>query len=217
VSSSPAVIKLGLKIRYLKAELDECQQIYDSGKIQFFNSAIERKDQMGAKDDEISNESLSDNGDISPIDESPSQPEHDHTIDDFDHTDDSVIEKPSWVKKIFREIALMTHPDKMPPSLNKILQEKLVKIYKKAAESYKSNNYINLIESASDLGIDISVDDDEFTSFLKGEIVTLERKISDIKVSAIWQWIHADDTGRSDIMNMFVKIRGWSDTQNEES
>lgn len=217
VNNSSKVNKLTLKIRYLKAELDECQQIYDEAKIEFFNSAVEKKDKLGIEDDEVSNEFLNDDRDIEV-----SQSDDSGDLDDINHTDadkfyeNDIVEKPPWVKKIFRKIALMTHPDKVPQSLDKTLKEKLIGIYKKAAESYKSDNYINLLESAGDLGVDFTVDDDEFILFLRDEITALEKKILEIKSSAIWQWTHADDDVKSDIMNIFANIRGWNNRPDEE-
>ena len=206
---------LCIKIKYLREELVECRQIYEKAKIEFFNDAITKKKEMGADDDEISSASLDadDLDSSSSVDEDLSLKEQDdNEAEDFEISDTtSTKNQPRWAKQLFRDVAVITHPDKIPDSLNKKLREKLVSLYTLATDAYQSGNFSGLVEAASELGIEMPSEGEELVQYLSSEIFELENKTEEIKSTIIWLWSQSNTDERSEIMNAFAEMRGWNE------
>ena len=199
--------KLVYRIKYLREDLAECRQIYEKAKIEFFNDAITKKKEMGADDDEISSASLDadDLDSSSSVDEDLSLKEQDdNEAEDFEISDTtSTKNQPRWAKQLFRDVAVITHPDKIPDSLNKKLREKLVSLYTLATDAYQSGNFSGLVEAASELGIEMPSEGEELVQYLSSEIFELENKTEEIKSTTIWLWSQSNTDERSEIMNAF--------------
>ena len=207
--------KLVYRIKYLREDLAECRQIYEKAKIEFFNDAITKKKEMGADDDEISSASLDadDLDSSSSVDEDLSLKEQDdNEAEDFEISDTtSTKNQPRWAKQLFRDVAVITHPDKIPDSLNKKLREKLVSLYTLATDAYQSGNFSGLVEAASELGIEMPSEGEELVQYLSSEIFELENKTEEIKSTTIWLWSQSNTDERSEIMNAFAEMRGWNE------
>ena len=207
--------KLVYRIKYLREDLAECRQIYEKAKIEFFNDAITKKKEMGADDDEISSASLDadDLDSSSSVDEDLSLKEQDdNEAEDFEISDTtSTKNQPRWAKQLFRDVAVITHPDKVPDSLNKKLREKLVSLYTLATDAYQSGNFSGLVEAASELGIEMPSEGEELVQYLSSEIFELENKTEEIKSTTIWLWSQSNTDERSEIMNAFAEMRGWNE------
>ena len=207
--------KLVYRIKYLREDVAECRQIYEKAKIEFFNDAITKKKEMGADDDEISSASLDadDLDSSSSVDEDLSLKEQDdNEAEDFEISDTtSTKNQPRWAKQLFRDVAVITHPDKIPDSLNKKLREKLVSLYTLATDAYQSGNFSGLVEAASELGIEMPSEGEELVQYLSSEIFELENKTEEIKSTTIWLWSQSNTDERSEIMNAFAEMRGWNE------
>ena len=207
--------KLVYRIKYLREDLAECRQIYEKAKIEFFNDAITKKKEMGADDAEISSASLDadDLDSSSSVDEDLSLKEQDdNEAEDFEISDTtSTKNQPRWAKQLFRDVAVITHPDKIPDSLNKKLREKLVSLYTLATDAYQSGNFSGLVEAASELGIEMPSEGEELVQYLSSEIFELENKTEEIKSTIIWLWSQSNTDERSEIMNAFAEMRGWNE------
>ena len=108
-------------------------------------------------------------------------------------------------------MAVITHPDKIPDSLNKKLREKLVSLYTLATDAYQSGNFSGLVEAASELGIEMPSEGEELVQYLSSEIFELENKTEEIKSTTIWLWSQSNTDERSEIMNAFAEMRGWNE------
>jgi hypothetical protein len=215
VSKDHKIRKLVYQIKYLREELAECRQIYEKSKVEFFNNAIAKKKEMGADDDEISDISLDadDSDNSSSVDEDLSLRGQDNNeSEDFEISDTtSTKNQPKWAKQLFRDVAVITHPDKMPDSLSKKLREKLVSLYTLATDAYQSGNFSGLVEAASELGIEMPSEGEELVQYLSYEICDLENKTEEIKSTIIWLWSQSNTDERSEIMNAFAEMRGWNE------
>ena len=215
MSKDHKIRKLVYQIKYLREELAECRQIYEKSKVEFFNNAIAKKKEMGADDDEISDISLDadDSDNSSSVDEDLSLRGQDNNeSEDFEISDTtSTKNQPKWAKQLFRDVAVITHPDKMPDSLSKKLREKLVSLYTLATDAYQSGNFSGLVEAASELGIEMPSEGEELVQYLSYEICDLENKTEEIKSTIIWLWSQSNTDERSEIMNAFAEMRGWNE------
>jgi len=104
----------------------------------------------------------------------------------------------SKVKKIYREIVKLTHPDRTN-------SEELVEVYRKATIASDNYNILELFQICVELKIPIELDmeDVDVLNFL---IKTKRDEIKKIETSFIWLWISAkDDEEKEKIITMFVE------------
>jgi hypothetical protein len=104
----------------------------------------------------------------------------------------------SKVKKIYREIVKLTHPDR-------VNSEELVEIYHKATIAADNYNILELFQICVDLKIPIELDmeDIDVLNFL---IQKKKEEIKKIESSFIWLWISAKtDEEKYKVVELFVK------------
>ena len=96
---------------------------------------------------------------------------------------------PSWAKKLYKQIAIHTHPDKLQ-GMQLTEDEKLERenIFKNATESLKNSSYEDLIYNAHKLNLDIGVEDEEYLKILESSIENLTKDIESEKNKAAWTW-----------------------------
>lgn len=97
---------------------------------------------------------------------------------------------PVWVKKAFRLIALRTHPDKInsDESLTDSQRDRLVSLYREAAEAYRTKNYELLAEVAAELEIEVDMPISELEKALESKIKSVRSEIANIQKTLSWHW-----------------------------
>ena len=104
----------------------------------------------------------------------------------------------SKVKKIYREIVKLTHPDR-------VNSEELIEVYHKATIASDNYNILELFQICVDLKIPIELDmeDVDVLNFL---IQKKKEEIKKIETSFIWLWINAKtDEEKYKVVKMFVE------------
>ena len=104
----------------------------------------------------------------------------------------------SKVKKIYREIVKLTHPDRTN-------SEELVEIYRKATTAADNYNVLELFQICVELKIPIELDmeDVDVLNFL---INNKRENIKKIEASFIWLWLNAKtEEEKNKLVEMFVK------------
>lgn len=127
--------------------------------------------------------------DIEPIYESYS----------FDFSDDENSEykvlkeeKSTKVKKLYREIVKLTHPDK---SDNKSYND----LYLKATEYYDLNNKLGICKICNQMGLEYLFDDElNIDTDIEDEIKSIKNKINFIENTLTYQWFISDDNSYKD-------------------
>jgi hypothetical protein len=102
------------------------------------------------------------------------------------------------VKKIYREIVKLTHPDR-------VNSEELIEIYRKATIAADNYNVLELFQFCVELKIPIELDmeDIDVLNFL---INTKKDNIKKIESSFIWLWLNAkNEEEKNKLVEMFVK------------
>lgn len=109
--------------------------------------------------------------------------------------------KQKELKRIYREIVKLTHPDKMLNHSENDKERRLV-IYQESKEFYKNNDLSNIIYCADELGIkyDISLVDLEI---IKKDIDIFKQKTMMYEKATYWKWYN--DNKDESIINNFVK------------
>ena len=120
--------------------------------------------------------------------------------------EDNTDVKSSEIKKLFRKIAAIAHPDKagiggLLPSEVTRLEE----LFKKATEAHNNNNWYTLYAIAIDLGIEIDSISDDHINWLEEDIRGTMGSISRIGSLVVWVWYTGDDKAKRYAMKNFFK------------
>jgi len=102
--------------------------------------------------------------------------------DDFVLVEKFVDQK---VKKLYREIAKVTHPDR-------INNRKLNDLYLRATTCYDNNDRPGTYTICDELDIEY-VPDDSDTQTISNKIIDVKGKITFIESTITWNWYHSDD------------------------
>lgn len=104
------------------------------------------------------------------------------------------------LKKIYRNIAMKTHPDK-------ISDVRLNDIYIMASKMYDTNDIMGIYSICDQLGIpyDLSIEDGEI---LKSQISMMKERVGFMESTFTWKWYHTDDEKeKSQILVDYIKSK----------
>lgn len=119
--------------------------------------------------------------------------------DEEDYQLEEEEKKPESMRKLYRRISKITHPDKVE-------SEFLNEYFKKASAAYAENNISELITIASFLNIDTSdVDKEEIVKELRSDIVTKQFFIANTKSSIAWRWAQAETEEEKEEIRNIIK------------
>ena len=169
------------KLRYLRAELDECDHIFDVCKKKFSEEFTKSVDKLNKKDKKS----------MSKIDDNMGRQKKTREQKKED-------DKPRAIKTLYRKIALKTHPDKEN-------RKKRNSLFRAAEKAYSKNNWFELIEIASSIGIRLPIPTKKQIKWLKNEEENLYKKIGIIRKSVSWNWYHTEEEElKNKIMENYV-------------
>jgi hypothetical protein len=111
-----------------------------------------------------------------------------------------LVETNVKLKKLYREIVKLTHPDK-------IKKQTLNDLYIKATEFYNFNDKIGIYRICSELNIDYDIDDgDEI--FISERIDSLKKRISFLESTFTYKWFESEsEDEKNKIMVEYIKLR----------
>jgi hypothetical protein len=103
---------------------------------------------------------------------------------------DNKVVRSEKIKKLYREIVKLTHPDKVRDS-------KLNDIYIKSTKSYDENDLISIYAICSELHIEYESDETD-NVFISDRITVLKERINFMESTFTWKWYTADDNRQKD-------------------
>jgi len=181
----PNIKKLILQSQYVIEEFEETKEKMDKYLQELYEEFPDEYNQMMA-----ARNPKGDNQEVQPSD-SLEDDEDEHELD--------TEKKPPSMRKLYRRISKITHPDK-------IESEFLNEYFKKASAAYAENNISELITIASFLNIDTSdVDKEQIAKELKGDIFTKQFFIANTKSSLAWRWANADTEKEKEDIRKIIK------------
>ena len=162
-----------------KSEKDVCELIesYDTELNLVLNEILECTNETSTKEKEESN--------IIKI----NLEEEDSKIEEEFEDEKILNQSPDWAKKLYKKIALQTHPDKLD-KMNIASEEKLKReeIFKEAAQSLKSGDYDLLLRLAGDLDLEFDIDDEILLDLVEESTKKMTKNIQKLQGSAPWAW-----------------------------
>lgn len=120
---------------------------------------------------------------------------------------DMPVVKESEVKKMFRRIASVTHPDKIGKDVPNAQKHKLDKIFKKAKDAYTNGSWYILYSISLDLGLDVPEPTTEHIEWLEGDIQHTVGRASHLGSLLVWVWFTGDeDSKKFALQNYFQQV-----------
>jgi hypothetical protein len=109
---------------------------------------------------------------------------------------------PEEMKKLWKMIAAVSHPDKTKNDPKK------TELYKRAAAAWKDKSYDELYRVALELGIDPPDASEESIAVLNGISADLETKLKESETSVMWMWGTTSPEKKQGIIDIYLRSRG---------
>ena len=117
------------------------------------------------------------------------------------------VKKPAWAKKIYKNIVLVTHPDKTLFIPVESVRSKFTNYYQTAVESYSNEEYENLLFIANDLGINI--EDESAYNKIEPKLKSIQKEIENMKKTNAYQWAKIEKEKRPEVLESYLKKMGF--------
>ena len=109
-------------------------------------------------------------------------------------------------RKIFHKLALLLHPDKLPPDLSRPERHEKLNLFKKAKNAFEGRQYFILLELASDYNIKLPRNYKQQTQWMKRETERLTTEIETEKKTYNYRFAECDDKHQKDqIVRAFMR------------
>lgn len=174
----------------------ELKDMYDKKITEKINETIKNKIEDVEKEAEEADEEKDGGDNEDGSSEKNNMEEEGKNIDE----EIQVKEDNSKLKKLYREIVKLTHPD--------IVSKKhLNELYIEATMYYDNNDKIGIYKICSQLNIDYEIEEDD-AEFISTKIDSLRKKIGFLESTFTWKWYKTDDeVERNQIMINYIKLR----------
>ena len=112
-------------------------------------------------------------------------------------------EAPKHLKSVYREVAKITHPDKLKdlPELERLQKENL---FIRAQKAFNNENFIDLMDVALHLNVKFPDPTEEDVDLAKGNVNKVRLKIKTIEKSTAWRWYHSDEDEKVLLMKDYI-------------
>ena len=197
---------LFLKARYLNEEYKEIKELFDKYYIEFFDSIKDHTGQVDAKDEG----DKQGNGELSTEvnDGSFSNEEYVNNEEEPSEDKNNAIFLSKDLKKIYKKIMQITHPDKYPDYFEQKEKDKMLSIYTQCVSSINEDDLYSFLECASKLYIELPPLDDKISAKLEKNCNKTQNKINEIRTTYVWVWGIEDDNNRKEaVLNEFLKVK----------
>jgi hypothetical protein len=108
---------------------------------------------------------------------------------------------PDDIKKLWKQIAVKTHPDRTSNDPT------LTEIYMRALSAYNNGEFDEIVDIALQLFIAVDSLSDETLKKLEQRVEILEKDLSQVNNSVLWEWAKASDEKKTMIENMLRNYR----------
>jgi len=124
------------------------------------------------------------------------------------------IDSPKWVKKLYRKIALMTHPDKIDSLPTEGIKKLMRGYFETASDGYVSGNISDVMLVAFDLQIDME-ETKEKVDIVANAIKQKKKSIHEKMSSLAYQWYHIKEENRNKYFKNILNSLGFIYTEEE--
>lgn len=114
---------------------------------------------------------------------------------------------PKEIKKLYRKITTITHPDKTSNIQVKEIISKYREYYMTTVKSYSEKDYSNLIMIGTDLNLEVS--NEIIDEYIIPKIKKISSDILEIKKKIGYQWYHVPDDKKDEQFKIILKNYGF--------
>jgi len=167
---------------------------------EIFDKSINNKidEMIKQKENEINEIKEVENKQDESDDEDKEKFENIDSIKDSEVENSEDIKSPK-LKKLYREIAKVTHPDK-------VKDKKLNEYYLKATSMYDKSDLAGIYSICDELRIDYDIEEDDY-GLIFSKIKQLKDRIGFIESTFAWKWFYADEREKELIVVTYIKMR----------
>jgi hypothetical protein len=208
--------KVLLELRYLYADLEYHELMEEDAKREFsrafFRFAEENEIPVSEeplhaeepKEPEVSEEEWSGDSDIAEyMHRQEEEPKQKGPIPDIEAAPQ--IKGSDKMKKLFKQIASLTHPDKIPDS--DPTKGHKTKIFLETMDAMRSQNWFKLQQIANELGLDIPEPDKEQLNWMRSEAERIKKTVHNITQTYAWVWYNTEqEDAKEQIMRQYFSI-----------
>ena len=187
-----------IRLNYLENEYEACIEIHDEAK-----HDLEKTVRKLHYDLNIFDENLNKARRVDPALADP-------LAEDLSFDKNTSKNHPTWTKKFFRKIMMLTHPDKTSSLEDKDQIKTLEALHQQASEAMEGGDYTKILMIADKLDIEISTDVSIDFKIFRAKEETLQDKIKKIKNTIYWSWAHSSEDEKEQIVKEFLKTSGWT-------
>jgi hypothetical protein len=123
-------------------------------------------------------------------------------------------DSPKWVKKLYRQIAKETHPDKYSTGTPEMVRALMKEFFTIASTAYEEKEYADLLMVANDLKFVIDPSEEKLM-IIKNAIAGKKQKMKTNMSSLAYQWYHIGEKDKSKYFKTILNSLGFSYTQEE--
>jgi len=209
VSDSERFRLLILQIRFLKAQASVDEKILEEAQSEFAKAYQEVCKTVPEHErlvlEGALNEETEANVKKKKEKQQPQQPKEEEESDPDEEPEEIRTEvknkKPEDpnVKKIYRDIARKSHPDKLADAPE---EEKKVKedLFKEAQTAIKERDFLKLYDIARQLDVDLPPPEEGQIKLLTNNVKKIKKGIKLIRETTAWQWHHEEDPHRKEAL-----------------
>jgi hypothetical protein len=115
--------------------------------------------------------------------------------------EEEIEECPESMKKLWKSIAMVSHPDKTEGD------DEATSLYKKAVAAWRDKSYEDLLDIAIDLNVKLPDPDQKLLDTVVKKCSTISDRIKKIEGSVFWVWGHAPQDKKDQIVKLFLAQR----------
>ena len=105
--------------------------------------------------------------------------------------------KTDKIKKLYRQIVKITHPDKIVDSI-------LNKMYLAANDYYDSNDILGIYKICDQLSIEYEIDTNDI-DLIKDQISVMKDRISFIESTLAWKWYSEENINKNELLINYIR------------
>jgi hypothetical protein len=191
------------KAKYLSEEFKEVKEKFDNYCADFFKEVNKlQKSNISSEPDKAENSVIKaefieqqETQAPAPSEEPESDPEDNPNIS-------------AGLKRLYKKIALITHPDRHPEYLSEEKKKEMIDIYNRSSSAIRESDLFSLLDAASELYLDLPKLEKKEIKNIKRKCLELESNIKEIKNTYPWVWGEQEDLTRKEyIINSFIDLR----------
>lgn len=133
--------------------------------------------------------------------------EGDYTVEDSE--DDERVEETESdrvLKKLFRKIVLQCHPDMLIGDFSELERIRRISLYEQAVSAHDDKNWALMVITAIKLDVELPEEAEDMLDKIEEEAQELEQKISSTTSGVTWQYYHAGEDQKSNILNNYLAM-----------